>query len=210
MREHEYEPIPGLPERLPPGEALLWQGTPRWQAMARRAFHVRKVAIYFAIVLIWRFIVDLHDGHGLASALLGAAWILVVAAAAMGLLVGLAWAMSRATIYSITSHRLVMRIGVALPMIINLPFAQVREAGFQAYADGTGDIPLTLTKEAGTSYMLLWPHARPWRFNPAQPMLRGVPEGAEVARILGDALANYSQSHPEKMRDDESAEDATA
>ncbi len=34
VSEHEFEPIPGLPERLPAGERMLWQGRP-WRALAR-------------------------------------------------------------------------------------------------------------------------------------------------------------------------------
>jgi hypothetical protein len=34
----------------------------------------------------------------------------------------------------------------------------------------------------------LWPHTRPWKYNPTQPMMRCVPEGKKVAELLGDAL----------------------
>ena len=44
----------GLPERLPEGETLLWQGRPSWRQLALRAFHVREIAIYFALLLAWR------------------------------------------------------------------------------------------------------------------------------------------------------------
>ena len=39
--EYEIEPIPGLPGNLPPGESILWQGSPDWQAFARSVFHTR-------------------------------------------------------------------------------------------------------------------------------------------------------------------------
>ena len=49
--EHEFEAAPGLPERLPAGERILWQGAPDWRALALHAFHVRKLAIYFAAMM---------------------------------------------------------------------------------------------------------------------------------------------------------------
>ena len=49
--EHEFEPQHGLPERLPANEHILWQGSPDVGAMARRVFHLRKVAFYFALLL---------------------------------------------------------------------------------------------------------------------------------------------------------------
>ena len=53
MTEYEVEPIPGLPGLLPPGEQILWQGSPDGRALARSAFHVRIVAGYFAILSAW-------------------------------------------------------------------------------------------------------------------------------------------------------------
>ena len=52
-REHEFEPQHGLPEELPAGEAILWQGSPDWRRLARSAFHVDLVAGYFAVLLAW-------------------------------------------------------------------------------------------------------------------------------------------------------------
>ena len=50
MTEYEAEPIRGLPGLLPPGELILWQGSPAPLLLARSAFHVRAVAIYFALL----------------------------------------------------------------------------------------------------------------------------------------------------------------
>ena len=37
--EHDDEPQNGLPEALPAGERLLWQGSPDWRVLARHGFH---------------------------------------------------------------------------------------------------------------------------------------------------------------------------
>jgi len=39
--EHDAEPVPGLPGPLPAGEALLWQGRPSFEGLAKRALHLR-------------------------------------------------------------------------------------------------------------------------------------------------------------------------
>ena len=36
--EHEFEAALGLPEPLPAGETILWQGAPSWTAMAKHVF----------------------------------------------------------------------------------------------------------------------------------------------------------------------------
>ena len=53
-------PNPGLPEDLPRGEALLWQGSPAWRNLAVSTFHVRKVLAWFAILLAWGFVSRRH------------------------------------------------------------------------------------------------------------------------------------------------------
>lgn len=193
MKEYDFEPIRGLPEALPSGEELLWQGAPRWTALALRAFHIRKVAIYFALLALWLGFVWSGEGSEV-NLFQGLLWIAVLAASAIGALALLAWAMARSTVYTITSRRVVMRFGVALPMIMNLPFAQVRSVDLRRYADGTGDIPLRLAESARPSYVLFWPHARPWRFSPVQPMLRVIPDVDEVVELLGDALRDFAQA----------------
>ena len=43
-------PNRGLPGPLPQGETQLWHGSPSWQGLALRAFRVRTVALYFAVM----------------------------------------------------------------------------------------------------------------------------------------------------------------
>lgn len=193
LTEYEYEPVPGLPERLPPGEEILWQGAPRWDVLARRAFHVRKIAVYFSLLVAWAVVWDIQAGR---DPVVSAFWLVVAAVLAIGLLTLLARAMARSTLYTITNHRVVMRFGVAIPMTINLPYAKITAAALRDHGDGTGDIPLTLAPKTPTSYLVLWPHARPWRFSPAEPMLRAIPEAQRVARILATALADNASATP--------------
>jgi len=192
VKEYDFEPVRGLPEQLPPGEEVLWQGTPSWTALAQRAFHVRTVGLYFALLVVWRIAVDWSSDSSVASALLGVLWIIILGAVAVGALALLGWAMSRATIYTITNQRVVMRVGVAIQMIMNLPFKQIRAADLKRYTDGTGDIPLLLAETAHPSYIIFWPHVRPWHFSPPQPMLRTIPDAEHVAALLADALKAYA------------------
>jgi putative photosynthetic complex assembly protein len=143
-------PIPGLPGPLPEGETLLWQGSPDWKRLALTAMHVRLVAAWFAVLLIW----SLASGGG-TTGLVGT---LVAAGFSIGILAFLAWAMARATIYTITSKRVVMRYGVALEKCINIPFRVVKSAGLRRYADGTGDLPLQLALQKGDrrGWAVLW------------------------------------------------------
>lgn len=176
----DHEPIPGLPERLPPGEQILWQGKPDWKRLALSAFHVRAVTLYFALIAGWALLSGGGFGGVMATAL--------AAAAAVAVLLLLSILTARSAIYTITNRRVVFRIGVALPTCINVPFAIVETAGLKRYLDGSGDIPLTLTGRTAIGYALLWPHARPWRIGRPEPMMRCVPDAERVAGILSRAL----------------------
>jgi len=187
------EAVPGLPAALPDGERLLWQGAPDWRALAVRALHVRKVGIYFAVLMAWSGIEALYLGQGTAAALFAAAGQLGLGLLACGLLAGFAWLIARSTIYSVTTERLVIRFGVALQFTINLPFAVVQAAEVRNHKDGTGDIPIRLAPQHNVSYLLLWPHVRPWRVSKPEPMLRNVAEPQRVAAVLAAALQQFQQ-----------------
>jgi hypothetical protein len=182
-------PLPGLPEVLPPGEVILWQGSPHWLRLARSAFRIAPVAAYFALLALLRAASLLADGAAAGETAGIVVWFVPLALAAIGLLVFLAWLQSRATTWTITNHRLVLRTGVALPMSMNIPYSRIASAGLRVHRDGSGDITVSLMPGERIPYWALWPHARPFRFSRPEPMLRGIPKAAEVARILGEALA---------------------
>lgn len=188
MQTFEHEPVPGLPEALPEGERILWQGSPRVGALAVRAFHARKVGIYLGLLVVARGLFAAADGATAPEAILAAAQVLPIAVLGVGILVGLAWAHARTTLYTITNRRVVLRYGVALQMMVNLPFTAIVSASFRTFRDGTGDLPLVVRGDVGPSYLHLWPHARPWRMARPEPALRALPDAASVARTLAEAL----------------------
>lgn len=185
----EPDRIRGIDEPLPEGERLLWQGAPSWRSLARHAFHVRKVAIYFAVLVAWRIASGLADGESALTVAAAALWFGLLALAGLAVLAVLAWASARTSIYAITTRRVVMRIGIALPMTVNLPLHRLAAAALRCHRDGTGDIPLALRGDDRIAWLHLWPHVRPWRLARPEPMLRAVPDAARVARILADATA---------------------
>ena len=184
--------IRGIEGELPAGERVLWQGAPDWRSLALRAYHVRGLALYFTALLALRAAFVIHDGGGPAQALVAVLWLAPAALAALGLLALLAWLSARTTIYAITDRRIVMRVGIALPMTVNIPFRIVAAAGFRAHADGTGEVPLALLGPDRLAWLHLWPHVRPWRVARPEPMLRALPEAARIAALLGPALAAHT------------------
>lgn len=191
--EHDFEARPGLPEPLPPGEQLLWQGAPDWRLLARHAFHARTLAIYFAVILALRLVTQWAETGSGVQALLATLWLLPLAALAVGMACLMAWLASRTTVYTLTDRRVVMRVGIVLTLTFNLPFKRVESAALHRLqrqaGDGSGDIALTLSAGNSIAYAHLWPHARPWKLARTQPMLRALPDAAAVAGLLTAAWA---------------------
>jgi hypothetical protein len=189
VQEHEFEAQPGLPEALPSTERIVWQGAPDWKRLARRAFHLRKLMVYFAGVLAVRAAFLAADGAPAGEVLRSLAMLAPLALAALGMLAAIAWFSARTTVYTITTRRVVMRIGIVLTLTFNIPLRRIAAADLRADDDGIGDIPLTLADDESIAWVHLWPHCRPLRFARPQPMLRSVPGAADVARRLGEVWA---------------------
>jgi hypothetical protein len=187
--DFDCEPRPGIPALLPEGERLLWQGSPRWQSLAVRAYHVRKVAVYFGILVLLRVAAGLGNAHSFAAVALQCMFILFLGGVAFGVLCLLAYLNARSTIYSITSGRVLLRHGVAVQLTMNIPLKFVEAAALRPFADGTGDIALTLPRSERIGFVISWPHLRPGRFTRPQPSLRALVDAKEAADILSAALA---------------------
>ena len=180
MTEYDNEPIRGLPGLLPPGERILWQGAPDWRVLARTAYHTRLVAGYFAALGVWAIASAVAtDGR-----LTGIGMTIALGVVGVGLLHLLAWGAARSTVYTLTNHRIVLRIGIAVPKCVNLPLGMIGAVDLGARADGTGDVALAVAGPAKLGILALWPHARPGRIRTPQPMLRAIPDAQAVAALI--------------------------
>ena len=195
-----FEVAPGLPAPLPEGEEMLWQGRPNVRRLAVESLLLRWVVGYFVFLVFWRFLVTLAD-HPLGLALASTLPLVAMGAAAAGLIWLVSWLQARATVYTITSARVIMRIGAALQVTFNLPFKALANATLDLRKGGTGTIALEVVPDGRTklSYLVLWPHVRPWVMRLPQPSLRCIPDAEAVAQLLADA-AESQMARPQVSR----------
>jgi hypothetical protein len=184
---------------LPPGEKLLWQGSPDWKALAIRGYHVRKVGLYFLALIAWRIGIGISNGQTLASIGESCAVLTALGATAMSVLALLAYGTSRAAVYSITSSRVLLRHGIAVPLTLNVPFTAVDSAALKMSADGTGDISFSVARDQRVGYMITWPHLRPGHFTRPCPGFRALTDAAHAAGILSAALAAHAGTEPVRI-----------
>lgn len=185
--EYEFEPQFGLPERLPLDEFIVWQGSPDIGALASSAFHFKKVAVYFFILIGACAWPALEAGTGAMSVLHSIKWIAPLAVVCLACLWILAYMTARTTVYTITNKRVVMRLGIVLTVSFNLPLKQIASADARVLNNGFGDITLMLEGSDRIAFVHLWPSVRPWRVTKPEPTLRAIPNVQEVAEKLRDA-----------------------
>lgn len=186
--------IAGVEETLPPGEALLWEGRPNLGALAFRVLHLRSALFYWALVAVGILSFGALGGRASGDLAADLAWLLLVAAAGTGILFALAAALRRSTTYALTERRVVIRMGVAFPSILNLPLdriasVDVRVTGRDADGREVGDLVLTPAGEDRIGWLYLWPHARPWSFRDPRPAFRALSGVDEVGRRVAERVA---------------------
>lgn len=195
QHEHDHEPQWGLPEPLPAGERILWQGAPQWVPLAIQRFHLRKLVLYFALLLGLRAASMLSDGVPLGTALWALVPLVALSALGLGLVALIAWFTARTTAYTLTDRRVVMRIGIVLTITLNLPLKRIEAADLRPRGQGTGDIALRLLPGDHLAYLHLWPHARPWRLRRTEPMLLSLRDAQTVSETLVQAWSRVQVAH---------------
>jgi len=193
-REHEIEPVPGLPGRLPEGEEMLWQGRPSARLVARHVLKNRWIAGYFLLLAVWSVVGGLYDGRPVPGIVFSVAVLTALAAILIGMLELFAWAVQKTTLYTITNRRVVLRFGVAFSMTLNLPFKQVNALALGGLGGDAGNLAIQLKPGHRLSWLVQWPHARGWKFANVEPCLICLAEGRKVADILALAISQYAAS----------------
>jgi len=193
-----HVPAPGdeardtlLGDPLPPGEKLLWTGAPDVRALAIQVFHLRKILLWFGAIAVWRIVDGAGEGGGEVGTIpltAELAWIGAVALLATGAVYAFAWAARRTTTYAVTDRRAFLRIGIALSARINLPFTELASVDWRPGPRETGTVTFRPSSDTRLGYLILWPHARPWRLSRPEPAFRCVPRVGALLEILEPAL----------------------
>jgi hypothetical protein len=179
-------------DRFGPGEYLVWQGRPRWTALARDVLHIRPIALYLAVVWIWIAATNRNSGLTPMDTLAAGAPLALVSSVVVGACLALAWGLASTTRYTLTNQRCIMHYGLAMTATLSIPLRQVASVAVAERSDGTGDLPLHLKPGKRIGYIKLWPHARPWHTAHPAPMLRCVPDVARVGLLLSQTVEAVS------------------
>ncbi len=209
MSEYDFEPVRGLPFRPSEDEKILWQGSPNWRSLAVHLCHVRSITIYFVVLMLWPFAVAFSEGKPIGDALEIDEWLAALLGIVMAIALTFAFLVARTTIYTITTRRVALRYGIAFTKAVNVPLRLIKSVGVRMHSNGSADIALSLTGPDKIAYLILWPHARPWRFTLPEPMFRSVSDPQGASDALKTALAPFVKDASEgAATNSQHAEDA--
>lgn len=206
--DFKFEPVHGLPEALPEDEHILWQGAPNPLRLAKDAWSLNWVLGYFVALAAIRVIMVSPDMSLTAAMAQGIPFLFAGGIVAL-ILIGLATIQARSTVYTLTNKRACMRIGAALSMTLNLPYVCIGNANVAVRPSGLGTLTFELIGETRLSFLMTWPHVRPWHMRRTQPAFRAIPDAARVAAIFAEAAetrVSMPQVAPVASRDAIAAE----
>ena len=126
--DFKFEPIRGLPEELPAGEEILWQGSPNPLRLAIDAWALNWVIGYFVLLTIWRVGVSSVD-FPIATAFLHGVPFIIAGVVVSLLILLIATIQARSTVYTLTTKRVCMRIGAAMTVNAIQKCHRLRKAG---------------------------------------------------------------------------------
>jgi uncharacterized membrane protein YdbT with pleckstrin-like domain len=115
-------------------ETVLWEGAPGWLAVARTVFHVRFVALYFALVIVGDAARNRLEGLPRLETIRAELPLVALAVVACAIVLLLAWMTARTTAYAITDRRVVVRFGIAFPATLSLPLRMIQEVQVRVHA----------------------------------------------------------------------------
>lgn len=186
----------GLPGPLPAGEHIIWQGSPNARAVGRQVMKTRWIAAYFGVMLAWLVITGLYFGRSADDIIISLVIMALAGVIVVGFFEWYAWGVHKTTIYTITTRRVVMKFGVALPTAFNLPFSEMEAVDVRERADGSGDIALRFNPDVRLAWLVFWPHVRGLRMGRPEPQMIGLDDVSEVAGLLATQLhAHLGRTH---------------
>lgn len=178
--------------RLPPGEQVIWTGRPRTFLLAADAMRIRWVAGYFVVMALWRTGSLIGDMPLLAAASAGLPF-LVLGILCCLVLLAMAWAQARSATYAITDARVVLQVGAALSLTVNIPFEKIESAELKLERNGSGSIFFMSGGKRRLPYLSLWPHARPWHIRRPEAAFRAIEDASDVAAALSAAREEWTR-----------------
>ena len=178
-----------LPEEVgksvPEGEKVCWVGKPNWVSFGFHVFGIKYLVIYFIISAFYS--VSQIELDFSLNAFIGEYISFVVSGVIASLILFLlSYVSARHTCYVITEKRLVIRTGVALVFLLNVPFKNVISIDKQSLYYGVGNLSFKTQSKKRIPYFSCWPSVRSGSFLETIPTFRSIANIEEIGNLVGE------------------------
>ncbi len=188
---------------IPKDEEILWNGRPDLRRFCLSALGLRYIAVYL-IVITGVIFFNNFGNFSLAVFLEKMFPYILSCFIAVILLVVIGASQVMPTVYVITSKRIIIKSGLALIFMLNVPFDKISNIDKQVLKDGCGNISFKLISNKRVPFFASWPSVRPWHFNNPEPTFRCIADVDVVAFKLAKAaqsrISEVSKSDKESER----------
>mgnify|MGYP001213734411 CR=1 FL=1 len=174
---------------IPEDENVIWHGRPDLRRFSISALGLRYLILYLLVVSLTTFFSNY--GNLSLSIFLQMMFPYVICcclAAIIMVMIGISQVIP--TVYVITSKRIIIKSGLALIFMLNVPFDKVANIDKKVFNDGCGDISFKLIGNKRIPFFAGWPSVRPWYFNNPEPTFRCISD----VDVVSFKLANAAQS----------------
>ena len=171
---------------IPKDEKIIWYGKPDIRRFCLTALGLKYIFIY--LIIIFCSIIYSRSGDLNFIKIIEVLFPYIISSfLAVLLLIAVGVSQVLPTVYVITSKRVIIRSGLALIFMLNVPFDKIVSIDKNIYRDGCGNISFKLLSKSRIPFFASWPSVRPWFFSNPQPTFRCIADVEIIALKLSEA-----------------------
>lgn len=186
---------------IPKDEVIIWHGRPDLRRFCLTAIGIKYILVYL-IIITCSIIYTRYGDFNLITFLQVLVPYLLSCCLAIMLLVIVGISQVLPTVYVITSKRVIIKSGLALIFMLNVPFDKIASIDKNHYSDGSGNISFKLISKKRVPFFASWPSVRPWYFSNPEPAFRCIADVDVIALKLSEAAqSRVSEVNLKKIND---------
>jgi hypothetical protein len=195
MSNIEIDRLPDeVGKSIPLGEKIYWNGKPNWKSFGYHAFGVKYFSIYFFVCALYS-VSQIDSSFSFGAFFIKYAPYLISGILAGMILLFLAYLSARHTCYVITEKRIVIRTGVALVFLLNMPLKNILSIDMKALTKGQGNVIFKVQSKKRIPYLSCWPSVKSGSFLEPIPAFRSIRDIEKIGKLISEiAILNREEN----------------
>jgi hypothetical protein len=190
---------------IPLEEKIYWTGKPNWKSFGYHAFGIKYFLIYFFVCALYA-VSQIESSFSFERLLINYTPYLVSGTLAAMIIFLLAYFSARHTCYVITEKRIVIRTGVALVFLLNMPFKNILSIDMKVLAQGRGNLTFKVRSKKRIPFFSCWPSVKAGVFLEPVPAFRSIMDIEKVGQTISEiALLNREENNPKIEKENSGA-----